>query len=71
MGNQQEWFTVNEAADYLRVSRRTIYKLVQEDRLKAYRVGAERHLRFRREDLDAALTPVDPSEAEQEGKEAA
>ncbi|MBI2909758.1 MAG: helix-turn-helix domain-containing protein [Chloroflexi bacterium] len=52
-----EWFTVEEAASYLRVSKRTIYKLTQEGRLPAFRIGEERHRRFRREDLDRAPRP--------------
>lgn len=48
----QEWFTVEEAAEYLRVSKRTIYKLTKEGRLPAFRIGQERHRRFRKEDLD-------------------
>jgi len=48
----KEWFTVEEAAQYLCVSKRTIYKLTQERRLPAYRIGRERHRRFRKEDLD-------------------
>ena len=48
----QEWFTVEEAAEYLRLSRRTIYKFVKVGRLSAYRIGNERHLRFRRQGLD-------------------
>ncbi|MBI2861009.1 MAG: helix-turn-helix domain-containing protein [Chloroflexi bacterium] len=48
----KEWFTVEEAAEYLRVSKRTIYKLTKEGRLPAFRIGQERHRRFRKEDLD-------------------
>mgnify|MGYP001144913218 CR=1 FL=1 len=48
----KEWFTIEEAAEYLCVSRRTIYKLTQEGRLPAFRIGRERHRRFRKEDLD-------------------
>ncbi len=48
----KEWFTVEDAAEYLCVSRRTIYKLTQEGRLPAFRIGRERHRRFRKEDLD-------------------
>jgi len=48
----KEWFTVKEAAEYLCVSKRTIYKLTQEERLPAYRLGRERHRRFRKQDLD-------------------
>lgn len=48
----KEWFTVEDAAQYLCVSMRTIYRLTQEGRLPAYRLGRERHRRFRKEDLD-------------------
>ncbi len=50
----KEWFTIEEAAEYLCVSRRTIYKLTKEGRLPAFRIGRERHRRFRKEDLDKA-----------------
>ena len=53
----KEWFTVEEAAKYLCVSRRTIYKLTQEGRLPAFRIGRERHRRFRKEDLDKVPRP--------------
>ena len=48
----KEWFTVKEAAEYLCVSKRTIYKLTKEGRLPAYRLGLERHRRFSKQDLD-------------------
>ena len=53
----KEWFTVEEAAEYLCVSRRTIYKLTQEGRLPAFRIGKERHRRFRKEDIDKVPRP--------------
>ncbi len=48
----KEWFTVKEAAEYLCVSKRTIYKLTKEGRLPAYQLGRERHRRFSKQDLD-------------------
>ena len=53
----KEQFTVEEAAEYLCVSRRTIYKLTKEGRLPAFRIGKERHRRFRKEDLDKVPRP--------------
>jgi excisionase family DNA binding protein len=53
----KEWFTVEEAAEYLCVSRRTIYKLTKEGRLPAFRIGKERHRRFRKQDLDKVPRP--------------
>jgi len=55
----KEWFTVEEAAEYLCVSRRTIYKLTKEGRLPAFRIGKERHRRFRKEDLDKVPQPFE------------
>lgn len=51
----QQWYTVDEAAQYLRVSRRTIYQLLEEGELTSYRVGKAGHKRFKREDLDRAM----------------
>ncbi|MBI2867194.1 MAG: helix-turn-helix domain-containing protein [Chloroflexi bacterium] len=48
-----EWYTVEEAASYLGVSRRTIYKLTREGRLPTYRLGEQRIRRFRRKDLES------------------
>ena len=53
----KEWFTIEEAAEYLCVSRRTIYKLTKEGRLPAFRIGKERHRRFRKEDIDKVPRP--------------
>lgn len=58
----KEWFTVEEAAEYLRVSKRTIYKLTKDGRLPAFRIGQERHRRFRKEDLDKAPRPSEDTE---------
>ena len=55
----KEWFTVEEAAEYLCVSKRTIYKLTKEGQLPAFRIGKERHRRFSKEDLDKALRPCE------------
>jgi excisionase family DNA binding protein len=51
----QEWFTVGEAAEYLRVSKRTIYKLCQDGLLVGHRIGKRGHWRFRKKELDNAL----------------
>lgn len=48
----KKWFTIEQAAEYLCVSRRTIYKLTSEGRLPAFQISRERHRRFRKEDLD-------------------
>ena len=48
----KEWYTTQEAAQYLRVSIRTIYKWCQEGRLHAYILGEKRTRRYRKVDLD-------------------
>ena len=54
---EQEWFTVGEAADYLRLSKPSIYRLVGQGVLLAYTIGPKGERRFKRADLDAVLQP--------------
>ena len=67
MGNQSfiemqlEWFTVEEAAYYLRVSKRTIYKWTKDGRLPFYLIGTHRHRRYRKDDLDNVPRLVEKS----------
>jgi len=49
--------TVAEAMAYLRVSRATLYRLMADERLPYFTVGATKDRRLRRHDLDAALLP--------------
>ena len=58
MAVQKEWFSVQDAAEYLGVSRRTIYKLTQDERLQAYVLGGQRVRRFKKADLDRTLHPL-------------
>ena len=46
----EDILTIREVADYLKVTERTLYRLVQDGKLPAFRVGNS--WRFRREDLD-------------------
>jgi excisionase family DNA binding protein len=46
----EDILTIREVADYLKVTERTLYRLVQEGKLPAFKVGNS--WRFRREDLD-------------------
>ena len=59
----KEWFTIGEAAEYLRVSKRTIYKLTKDGRLPAFRIGQERHRRFRKGDLDKVPQPCEETKS--------
>jgi excisionase family DNA binding protein len=52
MALPKEWYNLDEAAAYMGVSKRTLYKWTKEGRLRAYRLGKSRIRRFRKEDLD-------------------
>jgi excisionase family DNA binding protein len=61
-GNRdREWLTVAEAADYLRVSRDTIYRWAKQGKLTLYKLGGLTRLKQR--ELDSLAVPkakVDP-----------
>jgi excisionase family DNA binding protein len=50
--------TMQNVADYLGLSTRTVRQMVSDGRLKAYRLGPK-VIRFRRSEVDAALEPID------------
>ena len=54
-GSRREWLTVAEAADYLRVSRDTIYRWAREGRLTLYKLGSL--TRLKRSELDSLIVP--------------
>ena len=51
------WLTIPEAADYIRVTRQTIYNLINEGRLPYFEIPGVRGKRIKREDLDKLLIP--------------
>jgi excisionase family DNA binding protein len=58
--------TIDELAEYLRVPKSTLYKLAQEGKVPAQKVG--RHWRFRKEAIDRWLErPRAADEAERTG----
>lgn len=67
MATQQVWFKVGEAAQYLRVSRRTIYSLCEQGLLVGHRTSSRGHWRFRKEELDQALRRGTPEADDTEG----
>lgn len=48
----REWYSLDEAAEYMSVSKRTIYKWTKQGRLRTCLLGTERTRRFRKDDLD-------------------
>ena len=49
------WYTIDEAAGHMAVSKRTVQNLIRDGQLVAYRVGRGGHRRIRSEDLDSAM----------------
>ena len=49
------WYTIDEAADHMAVSKRTVQHLIRDGQLTAYRVGRGGHRRIKLEDLDSAM----------------
>lgn len=59
----QEWYTVQEAAEFLRVDRTTIYRWAREGELAYHELPRGAGRRFHRNDLESVLRRVqDPSE---------
>ena len=61
----EDILTIREVAVYLRVTERTLYRLVQEGKLLAFKVG--NFWRFRREDLERWIS--EQSRGERAGRE--
>jgi excisionase family DNA binding protein len=51
--------SVKDVAAYLGVTTRTVYMMLADGRLKGYKCGY-RLIRFRRDEVDSALIPIDP-----------
>ena len=49
--------TIRDVATYLGVTTRTVRTMIADGRLRAYKLG-DRIIRFRRTEVDAALTPT-------------
>ena len=60
---QPRLLMIEEVGDYLRVSPRTVRRMVSNGSLKAYRLGDRRRgLRFKFRDVETALIPVSNDE---------
>lgn len=53
--SERQWFTVEQAAAYLQVTKQTIYNWINLGILPYYELPTGRGRRFRREDLDRLL----------------
>lgn len=53
MGSSERWYTAEDAADYLAVSRPTVFRWMKQGQLSFYKVGGS--TRFSKESLDAVI----------------
>ena len=58
--NYQEWFTPEEAATYLRLTRQSIYTYMKQGILPYYTLKVGRGRRLKRSDLDNLLESSEP-----------
>ena len=61
-----EWMTAEEAAEYLKVERRTLLEWTRQGKVRGFQLsGMKRHVwRFRQPDLDAMLIPSSAGSAD-------
>lgn len=62
----EKWYTIKEAADYLRISQPTIFRWMKEGTLSFYKIGGA--TRFSKEGLDAV---IDKTTGQKEAEKAA
>lgn len=56
MPKERAYLSVNDAAEYLGVTTRTVRQMIADGHLRGYRCGP-RLIRLRRDEIDAALQP--------------
>lgn len=59
MENQPVYLSVQQAADFISVSQRTIRRYIELGHLPAYRVTGTSTIRIKRDDLEGLLQPID------------
>jgi len=64
----REWFTTNQVAEYIGVSKDTVYKYVHKRKIPYYKIANNRILIFKREEIDSWImgekkeADIDPNE---------
>jgi excisionase family DNA binding protein len=57
-----EWMTIAQAISYAKISRATLYRLMDQGVLPFYRVSGTRQRRFKRSDLDKLMIREEPGQ---------
>ena len=64
---EDDWMTIDQAAEFLGVARRTLFNYAKQGKLRAFKAAVGGRTMFRRQDLEAFKTPQ-PREARPEEK---
>lgn len=62
-----KWLTIDELAEYLKLSRTKLYRMAQAGEIPAYKVGVQ--WRFNREEIDDWVTSQRPGAVAAQGNE--
>lgn len=66
-GEERQYYSVAEAARLLGVSPATIWRWIEAEKLRAYRIGP-RGIRIKKEDLDGMIRPARPKKSTTQGE---
>jgi excisionase family DNA binding protein len=60
-----DWLSLKEACEILGLAPNTVRKLIRTGVLPAYEIKGVRGPRFRKEDLEVLITPIQPQSSKQ------
>lgn len=69
MPGDDEWLTIGQAIAYTKISRSTLYRLMDEGVVPYYRVSGTRQRRFKRSELDQLMIREEPGQSDYEDEE--
>lgn len=58
-----EYLTTTEALAFLKIARSTLYKWMDEGKLRSYKFSGAKKVYFKRAELEALFRPNEPGEA--------
>lgn len=61
--SDNEWMTIAQAIAYTKLSRTTLYRLMDEGTVPFYRVAGTRQRRFKRSELDQLMIREEPGQS--------
>lgn len=58
--SSRDWFSIDQIADYLSLSKNTIYQYVHRNQIPHHKIPHSRKLIFRKEEIDAWIIGTNP-----------